>query len=116
MALSSRQRSRLPASAFVYPRQRLYPIDTPARARNALARAAQSRTRGRYQTVARAVRRRYGNRVGTVGPARGTVSRPGYRRGPGGRAAGTRPRAARARSMPRARSGRFVARSRGRRR
>ena len=80
MAISSRKRNSLPPSAFAYPRQRKYPIDTPARARNALARAAQSKTSGSYAHVARAVRRRYGNSIASVGPKRGTVSRPGYRK------------------------------------
>jgi hypothetical protein len=80
MAISSARRRRLPSSAFAYPKSRRYPIDTPKRARNALARAAQSHTRGSYRTVATAVRARYGNRVASVGRARGTVSAPGYRR------------------------------------
>lgn len=79
--LRAAQRNRLPRSAFVYPSRRAYPIDTPARARNALARAAQRQTRGSYSTVAKAVRRRYGNRIASVGRARGTTARPGYRRG-----------------------------------
>lgn len=78
-ALTGRRRRALPASAFAYPKTRRYPIDTPARARAALARANSSANRGTYQHVARAVRNRYGNRVATVGPARGTVTRPGYR-------------------------------------
>jgi hypothetical protein len=81
MAISSRRRAKLPRSAFAYPRTRSYPIDTIGRARSALARANSSRNRGTYQHVARAVRRRYGNRVATVGRARGTVTRPGYRMG-----------------------------------
>jgi hypothetical protein len=80
MALKARRRRSLPSSAFAYPRTRKYPIDTPKRARNALARAAQSGTSGSYQHVARAVRRRHGNKVASVGKARGTVTRPGYRR------------------------------------
>jgi hypothetical protein len=76
---ASRRRS-LPRSAFAYPRTRSYPIDTKARARNALARAAQSHTKGSYAHVARAVRRKWGNAIKSVGRARGTVSRPGYRR------------------------------------
>jgi len=79
-ALTTSRRNRLPASAFAYPRSRRYPIDTPKRARNALARAAQSGTRGSYRHVAQAVRRRYGNRIASVGGKRGTVSSPGYRR------------------------------------
>jgi hypothetical protein len=105
MALSSRRRKALPKSKFAYPRQRKYPIDTVKRARNALARAAQAHTSGTYQHVARAVRKRWGNRVATVGPTRGTVSAPGYRRG------GRRRRKA-ARARRRTRTGRFTARRR----
>jgi len=78
--LTAARRGKLPASSFAYPRTRRYPIDTPARARNALARAAQSHTSGSYRHVARAVRARYGNRVASVGRQRGTVAGPGYRR------------------------------------
>jgi hypothetical protein len=77
----AKRRSALPNGAFAYPRTRRYPIDTKARARNALARAAQKGTSGSYAHVARAVRRRYGNAVASVGRKRGTVTRPGYRRG-----------------------------------
>jgi Family of unknown function (DUF6582) len=80
MAISSKRRKTLPRSAFAYPKQRKYPIDTPKRARNALARAAQSGTSGSYQHVARAVRKKYGNKVASVGKAKGTVTGPGYRK------------------------------------
>ena len=83
MALKAKRRKRLPKSAFAYPSKRSYPIDTPARARNALARASQSKTSGTYQHVARAVRKRYGNKIASVGRKRGTTSRPGYRKGRG---------------------------------
>jgi hypothetical protein len=79
--LSAARRKALPSSAFAYPATRRYPIDTPARARNALARAAQPQTSGSYSTVAKAVRARYGNRIPTVGRARGTVTHAGYRKG-----------------------------------
>lgn len=79
--MKAARRRKLPASAFAYPSKRAYPIDTKARARNALARAAQSKTSGSYAHVARAVRKRYGNQIPTVGRKRGTVSRPGYRKG-----------------------------------
>jgi hypothetical protein len=82
--LRAARRRKLPPSAFAYPRSRRYPIDTPKRARNALARAAQSGTSGSYTHVARAVRRKWGNTVATVGRKRGTVTRPGYRKGKGG--------------------------------
>jgi hypothetical protein len=79
--LRAGRRNKLPSSAFAYPSKRAYPIDTPARARNALARASSSKNSGSYQTVARKVRARYGNTVASVGPKRGTTARPGYARG-----------------------------------
>lgn len=78
--MKAQQRNALPSSAFAYPRTRTYPIDTPARARSALARASSSANRGTYRHVATAIRNRYGNRIASVGPQRGTVTRPGYRR------------------------------------
>lgn len=73
--------SRLPASAFAYPSKRAYPINTKARARNALSRAAQSGTSGTYRHVAEKVRARYGNAIASTGRARGRVTQPGTRRG-----------------------------------
>jgi len=89
MALSAKRRRKLPASSFVYPPSSpvggkgrgLYPIDTKARARNALARAAQPNTAGSYSTVAKAVRKKWGNKIASVGPKKGTTSRPGMRKG-----------------------------------
>jgi hypothetical protein len=52
-------RKRLPASKFVYPKAKKYPIDTKKRARAALAYSARKDTYGSYSTVARAVRKRY---------------------------------------------------------
>jgi hypothetical protein len=72
--------SKLPRSAFAYPSRRAFPINTPGRARSALARARMSSNSATYTHVARAVRARYGNRVASVGTKRGTVSGPGYRR------------------------------------
>lgn len=66
--LKAARRRRLPSSAFAYPKTRKYPIDTKARARNALARAAQSKTSGSYAHVARAVRRKYGSQIASVAP------------------------------------------------
>lgn len=71
---------RLPSSAFAYPRSRAYPINTVKRARAALARSAQRGTKGTYATVARKVRARWGNAIASTGRAKGTVSRPGYRK------------------------------------
>ena len=78
--ITAATRKKLPASAFAYPKQRKYPIHTVKNAKNALARAAQSGTSGSYATVARKVRAKWGNKVASVGKARGTVSRPGYRK------------------------------------
>lgn len=74
-------RNRLPNSAFAYPAKRAYPIQTPKQARAALSRAAQKGTSGSYRHVAQAVRARHGNKVASVGRARGTTTRAGYRRG-----------------------------------
>jgi hypothetical protein len=65
--ISARHRAALPASKVVYPKssrvggkgRNAYPIDTPKRARNALARAAQKNTAGNYRTVERKVNRLY---------------------------------------------------------
>jgi hypothetical protein len=77
---SAKGAKKLPASAFAYPKSRVYPINTKARARAALSRAAQSSTKGAYATVAKKVRAKYGNAIASVGPRKGTISRPGYRR------------------------------------
>jgi hypothetical protein len=58
--LKSKRRKALPKSAFAIPSRRAYPIDTPARARAALAYAARPSTRGSYSTVRKAVAKRYG--------------------------------------------------------
>lgn len=69
MALTARQRNKLPKSAFAYPSSRKYPVPTKTQAkkagiserqrlglhRNALARAAQSNTSGSYSRVAKKV-------------------------------------------------------------
>jgi hypothetical protein len=72
MALTAKQRNRLPASAFAYPKTRKYPVPTKGQARkagisekqrlathrNALSRAAQKGTSGSYSHVAAHVNRR----------------------------------------------------------
>lgn len=81
MALTAKQRRKLPKSAFAYPGARTYPVPTRSQAkragisekqrlglhRNALSRAAQSSTSGSYAHVARHVRRRA---AGSVKPSR----------------------------------------------
>jgi hypothetical protein len=61
------QRKALPRGSYVYgpsssvggKGRKAYPIDTKKRARNALARAAQSHTGGTYAKVERAVNRKW---------------------------------------------------------
>lgn len=79
MALSAKQRNRLPKTAFAYPAKRAYPVPTKTQAkkagisekqrvglhRAALSRAAQSKTSGSYRHVAKHVARR-----STVKPSR----------------------------------------------
>jgi hypothetical protein len=77
---TAKQRRAMPASAFAYPKTRRYPIQTLEQARTALSYAGQKRTRGTYQHVARAVRARFGNKIASVGKARGTVTHAGYRK------------------------------------
>jgi hypothetical protein len=95
MAITARQRAKLPRSAFALPKQRKYPVPTKAQARkagiseaqrirlgrNALTRANQRKTTGSYRTIATVARRRMGGKIGTVSRGRGTVSSPGYARG-----------------------------------
>ena len=76
MAISAEKRASLPSSAFAYPKTRSYPIDTLARAKNALARANQSGTSGTYRHVAAAVRRKWGSKVASVSRKKGSLSPP----------------------------------------
>jgi hypothetical protein len=68
MTLRAARRNKLPDSAFAYPKQRKYPIDTKRRARNALSRSAQRNTSGSYAHVARAVARKWGTAIASVAP------------------------------------------------
>jgi hypothetical protein len=88
MALSAKQRNKLPASAFVYPSSRKYPVPTKAQAtsagiseaqrlrihRSALSYAARGDTSGSYGAVAKAVKNRSGGKV-TPGRMSGTSRR-----------------------------------------
>lgn len=49
--LTGKQRRKLPKSKFALPGQRKYPVDTKARARNALARAAQNESKATQKTI-----------------------------------------------------------------
>lgn len=80
MALTAKQRSKLPKSAFAYPSQRKFPVPTKSQAqkagisdkqrlglyRNALSRAAQKGTSGSYSHVAGKVRARAGGKIKSV--------------------------------------------------
>lgn len=64
--LKAKRRRSLPRSSFAYPKGKTkgkpggsYPIDTKARARNALSQAAKSSTKGSYAGVKRKVCARY---------------------------------------------------------
>lgn len=93
MALTAKQRSALPRSAFAIPSRRAYPIPTKAQARragipeaqrvrtvrNALARSAQPQTSSSYKRIAPVARKRAGAQVRSVSRTAGTVTRPGLR-------------------------------------
>ena len=57
--LTSMQRKKLPKKSFALPGARRYPIDTKARARNALARAAQNESKSTQKTIRAKVTKRY---------------------------------------------------------
>ncbi len=57
--MTKAQRDKLPASAFVYPKTRAYPIFDRKHAKAALALAARSDTSGDLAKVKAAVRRRF---------------------------------------------------------
>jgi len=59
--LTTRQRRRLPDSAFAIPEKRAYPIHDEAHARNALARVSAYGTPEEKKRVRAAVHRRYPN-------------------------------------------------------
>lgn len=57
--ITAKKRRSLPKSSFAVPGKRKYPIDTPARARNALARVSQFGTPAEKKAVRAKVRKRY---------------------------------------------------------
>jgi hypothetical protein len=81
MALTARQRAKLPNSAFAYPSKRKFPVPTKAQARkagipegqrqrilrNAVARAAQSHTSGSKRHVQPKAKTRSGPGAGWSG-------------------------------------------------
>jgi hypothetical protein len=80
MALTAKQRNKLPNSAFAYPSKRAYPVPTKAQARkagisetqrlglhrNALSRAAQTNTTGSSRHVRSKVAARSGGKIPSV--------------------------------------------------
>lgn len=57
--LTAKQRKRLPKSSFAIKRERKYPIDSKARARNALARVSAHGSAAQKKQVRAAVTKRY---------------------------------------------------------
>jgi hypothetical protein len=57
--MTAKKRKRLPKTSFALPGKRKYPVDTKARARNALARVQQHGTAAEKKQVKAKVRRRY---------------------------------------------------------
>lgn len=57
--ITAAHRKRLPDESFALPESRQYPIDTLARARNALARASQHATPEQIKRIRRAVHKRW---------------------------------------------------------
>lgn len=57
--LTTKRRKRLPKGSFAVPSKRKYPIDTKARARNALARVSQHGTSSEKAMVRRKVKKKY---------------------------------------------------------
>jgi hypothetical protein len=73
--LTGKVRRRLSSSKFAYPKQRKYPINDAAHARNALSRAAQSKTSGSYAGVLRAIKRSSNPAVRAVGKGKTATRR-----------------------------------------
>jgi hypothetical protein len=57
--LSAAQRKKLPASAFVYPGDRSYPINDEAHARAALRLGARKGTKGSISKIRAKIKKRY---------------------------------------------------------
>lgn len=57
--LSTKRRKSLPKGSFAVPSKRKYPIDTKARARNALARVSQHGSSAEKAAVRRKVKSKY---------------------------------------------------------
>lgn len=58
-SITTAKRNKLPRKSFAVPNKRAYPIDTPGRARNALARVSQFGSPQEKAQVKRAVKRKF---------------------------------------------------------
>jgi hypothetical protein len=67
--LTAKKRKNLKASTFALPAQRKYPLDTAARARNALSRVAQNGTPAEKAAVRKKVAAKYPGIEQSKGPA-----------------------------------------------
>lgn len=76
--MTAKRRNRMKAPSFGVPSKRKYPLDTAARARNALARVAQHGTATEKKQVQAKVRRKYPSiAVGGKRKSSGTRKRKG---------------------------------------
>lgn len=66
--LTTKRRDNLPASKFAIPSKRAYPIDTEARAKNALARVSQNGTPAEKAAVRKKVAAEYPEVAQSKGP------------------------------------------------
>ncbi len=62
-AFTQKQKSNLPGSEYVFPKEKKYPINDLAHAKAALARVQQFGTRVEKVAVFAAVRKRYGSKM-----------------------------------------------------
>jgi hypothetical protein len=77
--LTAARRKALPASKFVFPGKRAYPIDTANRARNALSRVSQFGSSGEKATVRAKVHKKFPAIGRGEGARTNAMTRPGAR-------------------------------------
>jgi hypothetical protein len=78
--MKAKTRRKLPPKAFADRKAKKFPIGTPAQARASLRAAGRSDTAGSYRKVAKKVRAKHGEKVPSVGPKKGSVTKPGFRK------------------------------------
>ena len=79
--MKAKTRKKLPPKAFADRKAKKFPIKTPKQARASLRAAGRKDTAGSYRKVAKKVRGRHGEKVPSVGPKKGSVTKPGFRKG-----------------------------------